>query len=77
MFYKNVVGSDFIILCLYVDELIFINTSFPLMEEFKHAMKSEFEMSDLGEMQYFLGMKIQQTTEGISIFVKLNILKTC
>ena len=24
-------------------------------------------MSDLGEMQYFLGMQIQQTTEGISI----------
>jgi hypothetical protein len=65
--YKRVVGSDFIILCLYVDDLIFISTSFPLMEEFKEAMKSEFEMSDLGEMQYFLGMQIQQTTEGISI----------
>jgi hypothetical protein len=37
------------------------------MEEFKEAMKSKFEMSDLGEMQYFLGMQIQQTTEGISI----------
>jgi hypothetical protein len=30
-------------------------------------MKSEFEMFDLGEMQYFVGMKIQQTTKGISI----------
>ena len=65
--YKRVIGSDFIILFLYVDDLIFINTSFPLMEKFKEAMKSEFEMSDLGEMKYFLGMKIQQTTEGISI----------
>ena len=67
MLEKNVVGSDFIILCLYVDDLIFINTSVPLMEEFKEAMKSKFEMSELGETQYFLGMKIQQTTEGISI----------
>jgi len=38
--YKRVVGSDFIILCLNVDDLIFISTSFPLMEEFKEAMKS-------------------------------------
>jgi hypothetical protein len=37
------------------------------MEEFKEAMKSKFEMSYLGEMQYFLGMQIQQKTEGISI----------
>ena len=65
--YKDDVGSDFIILCLYVDDLIFISTSFSLMEEFKEAMKSKFEMSNLGEMQYFLGLQIQQTTEGISI----------
>lgn len=38
------------------------------MKEFKEEMKSEFEMSDLGEMQYFLGMQIRQTIEGISIF---------
>ena len=38
--YKKVVGSDFIILCLYVDDLIFISTSFSLMEEFKEVMKS-------------------------------------
>ena len=30
-------------------------------------MKSESEMFDLGEMQYFLGLQIQQTAEGISI----------
>jgi hypothetical protein len=65
--YKKVIGSDFIILCLYVDDLIFMGTSISLVKEFKEEMKSEFEMSDLGEMQYFLGMQIRQTTEGISI----------
>jgi hypothetical protein len=38
------------------------------VKEFKKEMQSEFEVSDLGEMQYFLGMQIRQTTEGISIF---------
>jgi hypothetical protein len=65
--YKKVVGSYFIILFLYVDDLIFMGTSFSLVKEFKEAMKSEFEMSDLGEMQYFLGMQIKQTVAGISI----------
>ena len=60
-------GSDFIIVCLYVDDLIFMSTSPSLVKEFKEAMKSEFEMSDLGEMQYFLGMQIKQTNVDISI----------
>jgi hypothetical protein len=45
-----------------------MGTSISLVNEFKEEMKSEFEMSDLGEIQYFLGMQIRQTTEGISIF---------
>jgi len=44
------VGSDFITLCLYVDDLIFMSTLFSLVKEFKEAMKFEFEMSDLREM---------------------------
>jgi hypothetical protein len=45
-----------------------MGTSISLVNEFKEEMKSKFEMSDLGEIQYFLGMQIRQTTEGISIF---------
>ena len=60
-------GSNFIIACLYVDDLIFMSTSPSLVKDFKEAMKSKFEMSDLGEMQYFWGMQIKQTTAGISI----------
>jgi len=65
--YKKVVGSDFIIICLYVDDLIFMSTSFSLVEEFKEAMKFEFEMCDSGEMQCFLAMQIKQIYAGISI----------
>jgi hypothetical protein len=57
------VGSDFIIVFLYVDELIFMSTSPSIVKEFK----SEVEMFDLGEMQYFLGMQIKQTTAVVSI----------
>jgi hypothetical protein len=65
--YKKVIGSNFVIFCLYVDDIIFMGTSISLVKEFKEEMKSEFEMSDMGEMQYFLGLQIRQTAAGISI----------
>ena len=38
--YKKVIGSDFITLCLYVDDLIFMGTSISLVKEFQEEMKS-------------------------------------
>ncbi|KAL4281033.1 hypothetical protein GQ457_03G022420 [Hibiscus cannabinus] len=37
------------------------------VSEFKLSMQKEFEMSDLGLMSYFLGMKINQSNAGIFI----------
>ncbi|KAG6480327.1 hypothetical protein ZIOFF_063827 [Zingiber officinale] len=38
--------------------------------EFKKSMMVEFEMSDLGMMHYFIGMKVVQSTKGIFISQK-------
>jgi len=54
-----------LIVCLYVDDLIF--TGDLLINEFKTAMKSEFEMTDLGMMKYFLGIEVNQSEDGIFI----------
>jgi hypothetical protein len=45
-------------LCLYVDDIIYIGIF--LLNEFKAAMKSEFEMNDLGLMKYFMGIEVEQ-----------------
>jgi hypothetical protein len=45
--YKKVVGSNLIMIFLYVDDLIFMGPSFSLVREFKKVMKFEFEMSCL------------------------------
>ncbi|KAJ9559520.1 hypothetical protein OSB04_004680 [Centaurea solstitialis] len=45
-------------------------TTLDLIEEFKISMKSEFEMSDMGEMHYFLGVQVVQTEMGIHICQK-------
>ena len=35
--------------------------------EFKKSMKTEFEMTDLGMMKHFLGIKVTQSEDGIFI----------
>eukprot|EP01018_Ginkgo_biloba_P027335 Gb_24906 [translate_table: standard] len=37
------------------------------MDDFKRAMTSEFEMTDLGLMHYFLGMEVRQLNDGIFV----------
>jgi hypothetical protein len=37
-------------------------------------MKQEIEMSMIGELTYFLGMQVKQTSKGI-LFLKLNMQK--
>jgi hypothetical protein len=38
-----------------------------LAHEFSEEMKREFKMSMIGELNYFLGLQVKQTAEGIFI----------
>ena len=53
------------IVCLYVDDLIF--TGDLSVDDFKAAMKTKFEMIDLGMMKYFLGIEVDLSDDGIFI----------
>ncbi|KAG6472814.1 hypothetical protein ZIOFF_070292 [Zingiber officinale] len=59
--YVKKCDADFLVACLYVDDLIYTSTSKALLEEFKKAMMDEFEMTDLGLMKYFLGFQVRQS----------------
>lgn len=48
---------------LYVDALTVTGSNEELVRKFKEDMKRTFEMMDLGEMTYFLGMEIKQKME--------------
>ena len=52
-----------LIVFLYVDDLIFIG-DFGIAY-FKAVMESEFEMTDLGLMKFFLGIEVQHFESGI------------
>ncbi len=52
--------NNFLIVCLYVDDLIYTSTDPVMLDEFKKAMMKEYEMTDLGLMKYFLGIQVRQ-----------------
>ena len=59
-----------LIVCLYVDDLIYTGNNTAMFESFKKSMMVEFEMSDLGMLHYFLGIEVVQSANGIFISQK-------
>jgi len=53
-----------ILVQVYVDDIIFGSTNQNLCEQFVVAMQGEFEMSMMGELNYFLGLRIKQLNHG-------------
>ena len=47
--------------------MIFTGNDVSLIANFKVVMKSEFEMTDLGLLIYFLGIEVKQIEKGIFI----------
>jgi len=47
-----------IIVCLYVDDLIFTGSDVAMFNKFKESMMSEFDMTDIGILHYFLGIEV-------------------
>ena len=67
LFIKTADGGKILIVCLYVDDLIFTGNDEVMFEQFKKSMKIEFNMTDLGRMKYFLGIEVLQKADGIFI----------
>ncbi|GKF45499.1 copia protein, partial [Tanacetum coccineum] len=57
--------SHLIIVQIYVDGIIFGSMSQNLCDDFAKIMHDEFEMSMLGELNFFLGLQIKQIEDGI------------
>ena len=65
LYTKRNQNGDIMIVCLYVDDMIFTGNNPGMFSEFKKVMTTEFEMTDIGQMSYFLGVKVNQTKNGI------------
>lgn len=66
LFIKNK-NNDILIVQIYVDDIIFGATNELLCKEFSNLITSEFEMSMMGELNFFLGLQVKQMKEGTFI----------
>jgi hypothetical protein len=62
--FTNDIDSDLFICQIYVDNIIFGSTNDTLSHEFAIMMPREFEMSMIGELNFFLGFQIKQMDHG-------------
>jgi hypothetical protein len=51
-------GDGFLIIILYVDDITLLGSSLDKVKHTKAALSSRYEMSDLGEMESYLGVRI-------------------
>nr|GEZ20003.1 hypothetical protein [Tanacetum cinerariifolium] len=59
--------GDILLVQIYVDDIIFGSTNPNLSKRFEKLMHSKFEMSMMGELKFFLGIQIYQSSHGIFI----------
>jgi hypothetical protein len=60
-------GDNLLVVLVYVDVIIFFYTNESFVQWFANSMQTEFEMSMIGELSYFLGLQVNQSSARIFI----------
>ena len=58
--YLKISGSKFIFLILYVDDILLASNNLGMLHEVKQLFSSHFEMKDLGNASFVLGIEIHR-----------------
>ena len=65
--YVKTNANQILVVSLYVDDMLIIGSDSKIIQQFIDEMQKVFEMTDLGLMQYFLGIEVKQSNKGIFI----------
>jgi hypothetical protein len=65
--FTKTLNGDLFVCQIYIDDIIFGSTNQKSCEEFSRVMMQKFEMSMMGELNYFLGFQVKQLKEGTFI----------
>ena len=68
--YVKMCVSNIVVVSLYVDDMLVTGNNGTQIDAFKQEMMKIFEMIDLGEMSYFLGIEVRQTQNEVFICQK-------
>ena len=71
MFVQKFSDNDFIILFLYVDDMLIVGKNTSKIDELKKELCKSFSMKDLGHAKKILGMRITQDGDSFFAFVEL------
>uniref|UniRef100_A0A1X7VWA0 Reverse transcriptase Ty1/copia-type domain-containing protein n=1 Tax=Amphimedon queenslandica TaxID=400682 RepID=A0A1X7VWA0_AMPQE len=66
--YVSKTGEPFTI-TIYVDDILFASKTDERLDDVKRKLASKFKIKDLGELRYFLGVKVVQNTEKQTIWL--------
>jgi len=66
-------GEHLLIIQVYINDIIFGATHNDLCDEFSKMIRSEFEMSMMDELNFFLGLQIKQTSNDTMIHQQKHI----
>ncbi|CAL8992233.1 unnamed protein product [Prunus brigantina] len=58
--YVKISGRHYVLLVLYVDDILLASTNLTLLHDVKVFLSKHFEMTDLGEASYVLGIEISR-----------------
>ncbi|KAA0054073.1 reverse transcriptase [Cucumis melo var. makuwa] len=67
LFTKVSKTGKIVILIIYVDDIVLTGDDQTEISQLKQRMGDEFEIKDLGNLKYFLGMEAARSKEGISV----------
>ena len=70
LYVKFDLQGNILTMCLYVDDLIIISKNLKMIIKFKEVMISQFAMTNMRLMSYFLEIEVIQIDKGIFIFQK-------
>jgi hypothetical protein len=64
MYVKQSEKKEILVICIYVDDIIYTGSSQTLIKEFRKHMMEEFNMTDIGSLNYFRGFEVTQKMDG-------------
>lgn len=59
--------TSFIVLLIYVDDLIITGNNLDIINEVKATLRHHFHIKYLGAIKYFLGLEVARNSSGINI----------
>ncbi|CAM8995198.1 unnamed protein product [Rhodiola kirilowii] len=74
LFVKKSATNKMTVLIVYVDDIILTGDDLQEMIRLKQSLAKEFEIKDLGQLKYFLGVEIARSKRGIVVTQRKYIL---